>query len=117
MSYWGYGPSECDSGFDAIGVYIILIKKRMYADAIISIENKTSEQGILATLELIRSIAKSYKKCVLVTFNRKDLEKARTLFEKWYSESNSFIPPEYRDKIKEAGDQEFIVFETEVFGI
>ena len=55
MSYWGSGPIDNDYAFGAVGVYVLLIKERMFQDAESVIEKSHPEQGIIASLQCLRA--------------------------------------------------------------
>lgn len=114
MSYWGSGPIDNDYAFDAIGAYVFMIKERMFQDANKVIEKSYPEQGIVASLECLRLLAGQFPKCVNVHFRRKELVRARDLFDRWYKSVCDQLPPNHREAIRLNAESEFHLFETQV---
>ncbi|MFN7806137.1 MAG: hypothetical protein ACK5TO_19150 [Planctomycetaceae bacterium] len=114
MAYWGSRSADNDYAFDAVGAYICLIKERMFRDSETVIEKSFSEQGIVASIECLRLLARQFPKCVKVHFRRKEFEKAKEAFDRWYESVKHQLPQEYREAIKSNADSEFQLFEDEV---
>ena len=94
MPYWGSRSADNDYAFDAVGAYICLIKKRMFQDAEKVIEKSYPEQGIVASIECLRLLAVQFPKCVKVHFRRKEFEKAKEAFGRWYELVEDQLPQE-----------------------
>jgi hypothetical protein len=114
MPYWGSGPIDNDYAFDAVGAYVHLIKERMFADAERVIEKSCPEQGIVASLECLRLLAGAFPKCVRVSFRRKEFEKAKEAFGRWYEAVQNKLPQDYREAIRANAETEFQLFEAQV---
>jgi hypothetical protein len=114
MPYWGSGSADNDYAFDAVGAYIFLIKQRMFQDAENVVNKSYPEQGIVASLECLRLLAGQFPKCVKVHFRRKEFEKAKEAFDRWYESVKDKLPKSYREAIKTNADREFQLFEAEV---
>jgi len=114
MPYWGSGSADNDYAFDAVGAYIFLIKERMFQDAEKVIDKSYPEQGIVASLECLRLLAGQFPKCVKVHFRRKEFEKAKEAFGRWYESVKDQLPQDYREAIKSNADSEFQLFEAQV---
>jgi len=114
MPYWGSGPIDNDYAFDAIGSYLYLIKERMFQDADNIIEKSYPEQSIIASLICLRLLASQFPKCVRVHFRKKEFEKAKDAFYKWYESVEKKIPLKFREAIKENAEREFLLFENQV---
>ena len=114
ISYWGSGSADNDYAFDAVGPYIFLIKERMFQDAEKVIEKSHPEQGIIASLECLRLLAGQFPKCVSVVFRRKEFEKAKEAFGRWYETVKDQLPRNYREAIRSNAEEEFQLFEAQV---
>jgi hypothetical protein len=114
MSYWGSGPADNDYAFGAVGVYVLLIKDRMFQDANVVLEASHPEQGIVASVRCLRLLAAEFRKCVRVHFRKKELAKARELFDRWFEAAKARIPKKHREVIRAEATEEFDLFEKEV---
>ena len=114
MPYWGNGPDESDYAFDAVGAYVFLIKERMFRDAETVINKSYPEQGIVASLACLRLLAVQFDKCVDTHFGRKDFEKARDAFDRWYESVEHTLPKTRRAAIRATANSEFQLFEDQV---
>lgn len=114
MPYWGSGSTDNDYAFGAVGVYVLLIKERMFVDAERVIEKSHPEQGIVASLECLRLLAGAFPKCVSVHFRRKEFEKAKEAFGRWYEAVHDKLPQEHREAIRANAEAEFELFEAQV---
>lgn len=115
MPYWGSGSIDSDYAFGAIGVYVLMIKERMFEDADNVIAKSFPEQSIVASLGCLRAISLQFPKSLKVHFRRSDLEKAKEKFYQWYDCVERKLPQEYREAIKSNAETEFQLFESEVF--
>jgi hypothetical protein len=114
MSYWGSGPIDNDYAFGAVGVYVLMIKERMFQDAENVIQKAHREQSIVASVQCMRVLAGQFAKCVSVHFGKKELQRAREAFDKWYDLVQKKLPPKYREAIRENAEAEFRLFEEQV---
>jgi hypothetical protein len=114
MPYWGSGAIDNDYAFDAVGAYVFIIKERLLQDADKVIEKSYPEQSIVASLQCLRLLAGQFPRCVKVHFRKKDLEKVKEAFGKWYDSVQSQLPPAYREAIRSNAEAEFQLFEAEV---
>ena len=83
MAYWGNKAEECDYAFDSLGSYIAHMRDSMFAAAAGTIDEKYTEQTIVMTLKVIRTLWDSFPKNVACTFHRGGLDKSKTLFGEW----------------------------------
>jgi hypothetical protein len=116
MSYWGPGPTGCDYAFGGVTVYVGLISDRMFVDMEGTLGDEYKEQRIIAGLKMIRVLAKEFPKEVSVAFSRKEFERAKEGFEKWYALCEKKVPKKYRDDFIKEAREELELFESEVFG-
>lgn len=114
MPYWGSNSTDNDFAFNAVGAYIVLIKERMFQDAEKVIAKSYPEQGIVASLECLRLLAAQFPKCVKVHFRRKEFDKAKEAFGRWYECVKDQLPQDYREDIRSSADSEFQLFEAQV---
>jgi hypothetical protein len=114
MPYWGSGSADSDYAFGAVGTYVLMIKERMFQDAEKIIEKSFPEQGIVASLVCLRLLAGAFPKCVSVHFRRKEFEKAKEAFGRWYEAVQNKLPQDYREAIRANAEAEFHLFETQV---
>jgi hypothetical protein len=115
VAYWGSKPIDCDFAFDGVGVYVILIKERMFQDAVNVINDRHNEQAIIASLRCLRLIVEEYPKSFGASFLQSDFEKAKSLFYEWYELCGDAIPDKYRVKLLHEAEKEFRVYEKKVF--
>ena len=116
MSYWGSKPADSDYAFDAVGVYVHLIKERMLEDMVTVVEKSYPEQGIVASLQCLRLLAAEFPKCVSVSFRKKDFEHCKSTFFIWYDLVKGKIPAKHREEILLEANKEFALFEKQVLG-
>lgn len=114
MPYWGSGAADSDYAFDAVGVYVSIIKDRMFVGAQNVIDKQFPEQAILASLKCIRMLANEFPKCVGVQFGSREFDKARKAFDAWFGSVQSKLPQEYRVGIALEAQAEFELFESTV---
>lgn len=115
MPYWSAEPTGCDYAFGAVGVYILLIKERMFTDAENVISKSFPEQSIVASLNCLRLLGVPHRKNLLVHFGKRDFARARDMFYEWYEAVESKLPREYRDEIAAAAEREFALWTDEGF--
>jgi hypothetical protein len=114
MSYWGSGPIDSDYAFDAVGVYVLMIKDRMFQGAETVIQKAHPEQSIVASVQCLRLLAAQFPKCVMVHFGSKALQKAREEFGRWYELVQEKLPAKYREAVRTNAEAEFQLFEEQV---
>jgi hypothetical protein len=114
MPYWGSKPAENDYAFDAVGVYVHLIKERMLKDLAGVINESYPEQGVLASLQCLRLLAEAFPKSVRVHFRKREFEHCRAGFARWYDAVKEKLPVEYREAILSEANTEFALFEERV---
>src|SRR5580704_7732292 len=110
MPYWGSGPVDSDYAFDAVGSFVFMIKERMFQDANAVVQNSYPEQGIVASLQCLRLLAGQFPKCVKLHFRKKELEKAKQAFRRWYDSVQEQLPTDYREAIRLDAEAEFQLF-------
>jgi len=86
----------------------------MFHDADKVIEKSYPEQGIIASLKCLRLLASQFPKCVKVHFRKKELEKAREAFGRWYASVKEKLPPDNREAILANAEEEFQLFASQV---
>ena len=114
MAYWGSKPADSDYAFGSIGVYVLLIVRRMFDDMDNVLKKSHPEQGIIASLTCLRVIGLEFPKCLRVHFGRREFEKAKAGFEGWYELVKDKLPSEHKDAIWSEAMQEFERFEKEI---
>jgi hypothetical protein len=114
MPYWGSKPADNDYAFGAVGVYIYLIKDRMFKDMATVIAKAHPEQGIVASIQCVRLLSSEFPKCVSVHFGKKELEMAKVGFAEWYEAVKDKIPSEYREAILAEAAREFELYQQQV---
>jgi hypothetical protein len=62
----------------------------------------------------MRMLASQFPKCVNVHFRKKEFEKAKELFYKWYELVKEKLPSKYREAILANAEQEFELFMNQV---
>ena len=117
MSYWGSRPVDNDYAFGAVGVYVFLIKERMFKDMRTVIQKSHPEQGLVASVQCLRLLATEFPKNVQVHFGRKDLDEAKLAFRQWYELVEDKVPSEYREAIRQEAEAEFDLFEEQVLAV
>jgi hypothetical protein len=85
MAYWGNKAEECDYAFDSLGSYIAHIRDSMFAAAAGTIDERYTEQTIVMTLKVIRTLWSSFPRSVSCTFHRGDFDKSKALFSQWFT--------------------------------
>lgn len=110
MSYWNNEVDGCDYAFDAVGVYILNIKKLMFSDMDAVISKRYPEQSIAATVCLLRHIGERFPQ-IRDVFGRQDLERARNGFRQWFELTKEKLPIDRRDAIYFSAEEEFGIFE------
>ena len=73
-----------------------------------------TEQSIVASIVCLRLIGEQFPKSLSVHFRRKDFEKAKKMFNDWYTETYDSLPAERRDAIKTEAQAEFDLFEESI---
>ncbi len=114
MPYWGHKPADNDYAFDAVSAYVYLIKERMFKDMTTVLEKSYPEQGIVASVQCLRLIAKEFPKCVRLHFRKKELERAKAAFENWYDAVCQELPEEHREALVSQANLEFQLFDEQV---
>lgn len=114
MAYWGDQPADCDYAFGAVGVYTILIKERMLQDASRVIEKEHPEQSIVASVRCLRLLDADFKKSVRLHFSRRDLESTWAIFCQWFETVQDSLPPEHREGIWRAANDEFETYRAQL---
>jgi hypothetical protein len=115
MSYWSTEIDGCDYAFDAVGASLSWIKQRLFKELEIAIEKEYPEQSVGAYVCLLRVTGARFPKQLAVVFGRRDLERARQGFERWYTLVEEKLPLQGRNQIRENTEREFALFEEEHF--
>ena len=111
MSYWGPGAEESDFAFDAVGVSILLIKRKLLEDTKTVLDEKYPEQAIVAHLTCLRLLGERFPKNLMVHFGRRDFEAAKRSFNEWYELVQRRLPKQVREELREEAEAEFQRFE------
>lgn len=112
MPYWGDTVDGNDYAFDAVGVYVILIRDRMFEDAARVCEKAYPEQSIGASVRCIRGIYEAFPKSVSVVFGKREIARCRELFEKWCEVALDRVPQQRRDAVRKATIHELELLEN-----
>ena len=115
MPYWSAEPTGSDYSFGAVGVYILLIKDRMFADAENVIAKSFPEQGIIASLVCLRLIGAPHRKNLMVHFRKRDFARAQSMFREWYDLTKTKIPAKHRQEIVAEAEREFELWDEQIF--
>lgn len=107
MAYWGSNAEDCDFAFDAVGSYIVHIKKAMLRDAAVAIERAYPEQSILASLKAIYCLWDSFPKNVSCAFPRRAFEESKLLFSAWIAAAGPHISSSRRTSLLAEADAIF----------
>ncbi len=94
MPYWGDKPADCDYASGAVGVYVYLIKERMFSDANVVIKKEFPEQAITVSLQCLRALSERFPREASVHFSKSDLRRAKALFEEWHIAVKGMLPEE-----------------------
>lgn len=114
MAYFGETiGNDYESG--KVGVYVLLIKEKMFNDMATVIAKSFPEQSIVASVKIIRLLASEYPKSVSVHFGKKELLKAESGFAEWYDLVCEKIRPPYRDRVLKEAEAEFSRFRNQIF--
>lgn len=117
MSYWGEGIEDCDYAFGAVGSSISWIKERLFKDGDTVVAKSHPEQGLLASLCCLRMIGERFPKNLSVHFGKKDLDRARQIFDRWYTIMEKKLEPSLLEALKFAADREFSLFQALIEGM
>ena len=113
MAYWGSDIDENDFAFGAIGATILYIKKQMLKNIDVVKAKNYPEQSIAANLACLRLLGERFPKNLLVHFGDSDLEEVRVEFYQWVEDAKG-IPQDRKDRIVEATEREFQLFEERI---
>lgn len=114
MTYWGSEVGKSDFAAGAVGAAVLLIKERLFKDAENVISKSYPEESIAASVRCIRMIASAFPESVALHFKRKDLARARELFDRWYELVEPKLPKQRAAGIRAAALEEFAKFEEEL---
>ena len=117
MSYWGSKPEECDFASGSIGANIFLIKKRLLKDIDSDPKFEHEEQSILSNLMCLRLIGQKFPKALRVHFRKKDYLHSKESFYTWYENGGRNVPEKYREKLLQAAESEFLLFEEQILTV
>jgi hypothetical protein len=116
MSYWNDKIEGSDFAFDAVGVAFLWIKKRLFSDLENVITKEHPEQSVAAYLCCLRLLGGRFRNNLSVHFGKRDLEKAKEGFDRWYELVKDKIPEQYREGVRRSAEHEFELFKEQIFG-
>lgn len=116
MSYWDNKVEGNDFAFDSVGVAILWIKERMFRDLESVISKGYPEQSLTAYMCCLRLLGVRFRNNLSVHFGKRDLERARQGFERWYELVSEKIPLDRREGVRALAEQEFLLFNQQIFG-
>jgi phosphotransferase system HPr-like phosphotransfer protein len=114
VSYWSADADGCDFAFNCVSVHAVALKKRMFHDAELAIENSMAEQSIVASLRCLRALDAQFGKAIRIGFRGKDLELAVKLFESWYEKAGAKVPKKHRAEMLSVAREEFRLYREQL---
>ena len=114
MAYWGHQPAECDRSFDFLTFLMSLVWKQIEKE-IRNLESLPKEQTLLMGVRSMRLLAREAPRTTQVIFGRKKLGICKDAFYEWASKAK--IPSKYKSEILRIAEEEFQMFEDEVYAM
>lgn len=114
MAYSGSGPDDCDFAFNTVGVCILGIKEKMMKGIETVLEKAYPEQGMVASIVLLRILGERFPKSLSLHFGKQDLAFVVNAFDEWVAKVGPKIPRKHREALIAEAKQEFALFEERI---
>jgi hypothetical protein len=104
----------CDFAFGTVGVCILRIKKQMIKDITTVLEEAYPEQGMVASIVLLRILGERFPKSLSVHFGKSNFASVVSAFNEWVAKVGPKIPDEHLEALIAEAKQEFALFEERI---
>jgi hypothetical protein len=105
------GSDDCDFAFNTVGVCILSIKEKMMKGISTVLENAYPEQGMVASIVLLRILGERFPKILSLHFGRQDFAFVVSAFDEWVAKAGPKVPRKHREALIAEAKREFALFE------